>query len=524
MNTNVQPQGAIPPQRVIPPEAVVMRGIVKRFGDLTALDQVDFVARRGEISVLLGENGAGKSTLMQILSGLYRPDAGQLLIDNVPVNKLSPARAIALGVGMVYQHFQLVDSLTVAGNILLGTSSPRFYLPANAAYDEIRALAENSHLPIDPGALLWTLSVGEKQRVEILKALWRGARIIILDEPTAVLTALEVQPFFSALRRLAAQGTAIILITHKLDEVMSVADRISVLRRGQMRAHDLLGSQTSRQKIEQLIIGSDTAMATVKRASTPHIDAKKNLLQLRDVDVLGERGLLALKKINLSIKAGEILGLAGVSGNGQRELAELLAGLRRPQSGSISLDGQDLSTASASARQRLGLAFVPEDRETQGLAPGLSVLTNLSLRAYREPPHGFVLRLAELKNRAQQLVDKADIRLRSLHQPAGQLSGGNAQKLILAREISARPRLLVAAQPTRGLDFAAAAAIRSQLAALADQGAAVLLISEDLDEILALADRIVVLFAGSVVGNLSRERFAIKRIAALMLGSVEEKS
>lgn len=501
--------------------AVVMRGISKRFADMTALKQVDFIARAGEISALLGENGAGKSTLMQIISGLYRPDAGRLQIHGQEIIGLSPARAISLGVGMVYQHFQLVDSLSVAENILLGTRAPRFFLSAKAGHKEIRALAERSSMPTDPAAPLWTLSAGEKQRVEILKALWRGAKIIILDEPTAVLTALEVDPFFVALRRLAANGAAIILITHKLDEVMRVADRVSVLRRGQMVVADQRLSEILRQDIEQAIIGSETVIPVVKRSIKAHAPSQKVLLKLREVEVIGEQGVPALRNLNLYLRAGEILGLAGVSGNGQRELAELLAGLRKLKSGTVYFDTQDISQISANQRARLGMAFVPEDRSHQGLATGMSVLANLSLRAYRQSPQGFVLRMADLNARAQRLVEQGDIRLRSLQQPAGQLSGGNAQKLILAREISFQPRLLVAAQPTRGLDFAAAAAVRTRLVELAEQGSAVLLISEDLDELLALSDRIAVLFAGSVVGDMSRAHFDLKGIAALMLGQSE---
>ncbi len=499
-----------------------LRGVSKRFGEVQALQDVSLTARAGQVTALLGENGAGKSTLMQVLAGITIPDRGEILLDGKRVDLASPAAAIAHGVGMVHQHFQLVPGLSVAENILLGTDSPRWLLPRGAGHDAIRALAERSALAVDPAASVASLSVGEQQRVEILKVLWRGARVLILDEPTAVLSPLEVVPFFATVRALADAGAAVVLITHKLAEVRQVAERVTVLRRGRVVAGDLATVATGTAELERLILGGEALSRTDGDLAPAPLDRdgreQTPRLQLRAVEALGSRGEPALRGLSLDLKAGELLGLAGVSGNGQRELAEVVVGLRALQSGQIALDGHDLSGTSVRARLERGLAYVPEDRLGQGVAPSLSALQNLSLRAIWRAPQGRLLHWGDLRARAAALVERHDVRLRDLEQPAAQLSGGNVQKLILAREIASRPRLLVAAQPTRGLDLGAAADVRAALRELASQGCAVLLISEDLDELRLLCHRIAVLYRGRVVTVLEHAEASLEKLGRAMLG------
>jgi simple sugar transport system ATP-binding protein len=418
---------------------------------------------------------------------------------------------------MVHQHFQLVPTLSVAENMLLGTAAPRLFLRRDQGHAALRALAAQSGLDVDPGAPLWSLSVGEKQRVEILKVLWRGARVLILDEPTAVLTPLEVQPFFDSVRRLAEGGSAVVLITHKLHEVLAVADRVTVLRRGRVVAAHLDARQTSIAALEAHILGEARAQPLVRPARPTATEGGPPRLQLVDVSAQGPRGERILHGVNLAVQAGEIVGVAGVSGNGQRELADLLLGLQAPLGGRILLDGRDLARASVAERRRRGLGLVPEDRLGQGAAPSLSVLRNLvqdrvlGARSLR-------LRWGELRTLAQERVQAHDVRLRSLEQVAGELSGGNLQKLILARELAAGPRALVVAQPTRGLDLGAAGEVRQRLIELASQGCAVLLISEDLDEVLALSHRIAVLYRGRVAGVVDAAVASAASIGRLMLG------
>lgn len=503
--------------------AVELIDIDKRFGEVAALDKVSFRARAGEISALLGENGAGKSTLMNVLAGLYLPDSGQIRCDGRALTLGSPRQAIDLGIGMVHQHFQLVEPLTVAENVLIGMRAPRFRLRRDSAHRELEALARASGLQVQPGALVGSLSVGQKQQVEILKVLYRGAGILILDEPTAVLGPLEIEPFFDALRRLAAQGTAVVLIAHKLSEVLAVAERVSVLRRGRMVAVDRPIAEVDAAGLRGLILGERVATEGAPGdgagvgAGVEGGAEKTPLLRLRNVHARGPRGEPALEEVDLALYPGEILGIAGVAGNGQRELAEVIVGLRAVEQGGLTLAGIDVTRLNVRARADLGIGYVPEDRLVSGVAPGLSATHNLALKLCRRSPHGVLLDWASLRAEAQKLVEQHDVRLESLDQPVGQLSGGNAQKLLLARELAATPRLLVAAQPTRGLDLGAAGTIRWRLRDLAAQGSGVLLISEDLDEVVELSHRVAVLSRGRVAGVVEEPARHIEQIGRWML-------
>jgi ABC-type uncharacterized transport system ATPase subunit len=499
--------------------AVAMRGITKRFPGVLANDRVDLEAAVGEVHALLGENGAGKSTLSNILTGLYRPDAGQIELWGRPVRFGSPRDSLAAGISMVHQHFRLVEPFTVAENVLLGDvegAGSSFRLHPRAVEREVAALAERYGLPVQPDARIWQLSVGEQQRVEILKALHRDARILILDEPTAVLTPQEASALFPTLRQMAAEGRTVIFISHKLHEVMAVSDRVTVLRGGRSLA-TLRTADTSAEALAGLMVGRD--VATARRQQSGH-EIGGTVLEVEGLECEGDRGQRALHGVSLALRAGEILGVAGVAGNGQRELAEAITGLRRRTSGVVRVAGRALRAGDPRDAIRHGVAHVPEDRLGTGVSPGLSIAANGVLKAYRNAPasRGPLLRLGHIRTRAADAIERYDVRAPGPDTPARLLSGGNLQKVVLAREFDGSPRVLVAASPTRGLDVGSIETVQGYLRQAAAEGVGVLLISEDLDEIMTLADRIVVLYEGRVMATLDAEGARVEQLGLLMAG------
>jgi general nucleoside transport system ATP-binding protein len=499
-----------------PPLAVEMRGIVIRFPGVLANDDVDFDLRPGEVHALLGENGAGKSTLMNILVGLYQPDEGSISVDGKKVQFSSPRDAIGAGLGMVHQHFTLVPSMTVTENVLLGLDQPRFLLDLHRYEGRIAELAKGVGLKIDPGAKIWQLSVGEQQRVEILKMLYRGVRILIMDEPTAVLAPQEVDELFKTLRAMTARGESIVFISHKLDEVLQIADRITVMRRGKVTAAGLAAQGRTKVDLARLMVGRDV----LERVSKEPHDPGTVVLSLRNVSAINDKDLPALRHFSLDVRSGEIVGVAGVAGNGQSELAEVITGLRRCE-GVVEVNGRSVANRPAIEAIRGGVAHVPEDRHGVGSAPSLSVSDNLMMKSYREPPvaRGFIIDTAVARSRAEELRDDYKIAAPSIDAEARLLSGGNLQRLILAREIDTGPRLMVAVQPTRGLDVGAIENVHRLLLAQRAAGTAILLISEDLDEILTLADRIAVIYEGELLGIVDAATADIHDIGLMMTGS-----
>ncbi len=495
--------------------AVEAVGVVKSFPGVLANDHVDFDLRPGEIHALLGENGAGKSTLMNILAGLYRPDEGEIRIDGHPVAFRSPRDAIAAGLGMVHQHFTLVPSQTVTENILLGLDRPRFLLDARGSEDEIRRLAATFGLRVDPRAKIWQLGVGEQQRVEILKMLYRGARILIMDEPTAVLAPQEIEELFRTLRTMTAAGRSVVFISHKLTEVLAIADRVTVMRRGRVTAAGIPAAGSTRADLARLMVGRDVLESLERSVSAPG----EVLMSVRDVEADNDRGLPALRGVSLDVRAGEIVGIAAVAGNGQAELAEVITGLR-PSRGSVSVGGERVSNRSPRHAIRQGVAHVPEDRTGVGSAPNLSVADNLIMKRFRARPvsRGWFIDDAAARKLAESLKEEYRISAPSIDTEARLLSGGNLQRLILAREIETKPALLVACQPTRGLDVGAIEAVHRLLLERRAAGAAILLISEDLDEILAMADRIDVMYEGQIVGSFDARTADVHDIGLLMTG------
>ena len=490
------------------PTAVEMRRITKRFPGVLANDAVDFSLRQGEIHALLGENGAGKSTLMNILTGLYRPDSGTILLRGAPSVFHSPRDAIQAGIGMVHQHFMLVPTQTVTENVLLGLDQPRFRLRLGE-YDRVVAdLGRQYGLQVDPKAKIWQLSVGEQQRVEILKMLYRGARVLIMDEPTAVLAPQEVQELFRTLRSMAAEGKSIVFISHKLHEVMEIADRITVLRKGRVTAGGLAVGETSREALARLMVGREVLFDVARADARPG----EVVLAVEHLQALNDRGLPALRGASLEVRAGEIVGLAGVAGNGQTELAQVITGLRAPTGGSVRIHGELLGAAGGGAGQETkaarqaidaGVAHIPEDRTGVGSAPNLSITDNLIMKAYREEPigHGWSIDSDAARHRAEGLRGEYEILVPTVEQPARLLSGGNLQRMILAREISRRPPLLIAVQPTRGLDVGAIEGVQRLLLEQRSAGSAILLISEELEELMSLSDRVYVVYGGEIMGE-----------------------
>lgn len=500
--------------------AVEMQDIVLRFPGVLANDHVNFTLYPGEIHALLGENGAGKSTLMNVLTGLYKPQSGEIRIHGKKVSFNSPRDAIANGIGMVHQHFMLVENQTVTENILIGLDTPRFALNLKKYDQEISNLAEQFGIHIDPTAKIWQLSVGEQQRVEILKILYRGANILIMDEPTAVLAPQEADELIETLKGMAAQGKSIAFISHKLNEVKHVADKLTVLRRGRATAERVDLQDFTRESLASLMVGREVIFNLHKCEQT----AGREVLRLEDVSALNNKNLTALRNVDLALHEGEILGIAGVAGNGQSELVEVITGLR-PCTGRIWLEGKDIANKPPSFSISQGLAHIPEDRIGVGSAPNLSLTSNIIMKRYDQQPvsQKWQLDYVAADSLADGLKTEYDIQAPSVQTQARKLSGGNLQKLILARELSSTPRMVVAMQPTRGLDVGAIESVQQLLLNQREQGCAILLVSEDLDELLSLSDRIAVMYEGQIVGVLCSEDFDITQIGLMMTGTLPEE-
>jgi simple sugar transport system ATP-binding protein len=482
------------------PLVLELRGITKRFPGVVANDHVDFELRREEVHALLGENGAGKSTLMNILYGLYRPDEGEIVLQGKPVTFHSAKDAIGAGIGMVHQHFMLIPVMTVAENIVLAQEpvTNGVFLDYGAARHRVAELAHTFGFAIDADANVEDLSVGQEQRVEILKALYRRADILILDEPTAVLTPQEAKELFEILRTLRREGMSVIFISHKLNEVLEIADRITVLRRGQ-KIDTVSREGATEEGLARMMVGREVLLRVAKTAAAPG----DPLLEVRDLHALDDRGVESVRGVSLEVRAGEILGLAGVDGNGQSQLVEVLSGLRRPTSGAVLVAGKDVTGAGARKIIELGVGHIPEDRQRRGLVLEFSLAENLALHDYDHKPNsrfGWLFPRA-LVQRARRLLQQFDVRGGGPQTRAAALSGGNQQKVVLAREIARDPRVLLAAQPTRGLDVGAIEFVHRRLVEARDQGQAVLLVSLELEEILSLSDRILVIYEGEIVGE-----------------------
>ncbi|KRE40079.1 ABC transporter ATP-binding protein [Paenibacillus sp. Soil724D2] len=499
-----------------------MNQIVKQFGSVVANNHVDFRAKAGEIHALLGENGAGKSTMMCMLSGIYRPTSGEILIHGEKVRIRSPKDAMNLGVGMVFQNFRLVQTLTAAENIVLGESSSFWRGPRWLARksEEIEGISKHFGLPFPVDRPIWQLSVGEQQRVEIVKTLYRGADLIILDEPTSVLTPGEVDQLFETLNRMKEEGKTVIMTTHKLKEVMFASDRISVMRKGEMIA-TMTKSETNERDLAQLMVGKESLESRTVVREKPQ---GKPMLVVGGLDVYAEHGRKVLGGLHFQVCEGEIVGVAGVSGNGQKELAEVLTGLRVWKQGDIRFDGKALRNGSVRAAIDLGIAHVPENRMKSGLAGNLGAVDNLLFKTYRSPERSRfgLLRTGSNRSWTQKLVEMFDVRTSGIDAPVQNMSGGNQQKLLFAREIDQGPKLMVAVHPTQGLDVGATEGVHQLLEELRSKGSSVLLISEDLDEVLQLADRILVMYDGRIVGNIPRKEANREYIGMLMAGSEED--
>jgi ABC-type uncharacterized transport system ATPase subunit len=497
--------------------AVEMRGIVKRFPGVLANDHVDFGLRQGEVHALLGENGAGKSTLMNVLAGLYKPEEGTIHVEGRRVHFNSPRDAILAGLGMVHQHFMLVPSQTVTENIVLGLDQPRFFLRLPELDKRMLALQEQYGLKVDPKAKIWQLSVGEQQRVELLKMLYRGARVLIMDEPTAVLTPQEVDDLFVTLRSMTQRGHSVVFISHKLDEVLAIANRITVLRHGQVTAAGLDARGVAKRDLAQLMVGRAVVFTIERHPARPGAV----VLALEGVCAEGDRGLAALRDVSLEVHAGEIVGVAGVAGNGQSELAQVITGLRNCTSGRVLINGEEVSNHPPGFTIARHVSHIPEDRTGVGTSPGLSLADNLIMKSYRQPPvaKGWVLNRPVIHQQAVELKTAYDIAAPSVDTLVRLLSGGNLQKAILAREMSASPKLVVAVQPTRGLDVGAIEAVHRVLLDERDRGTAILLISEELDEIMSLADRIVGIYEGQLMGEVNAEEATLAELGLMMAGT-----
>lgn len=495
-----------------------MKGIRKTFGKTVANDQVNLRLYAGEIHALLGENGAGKSTLMNILLGIYKPNAGEILYRGEKITIKNPKYAAELGIGMVHQHFELIHPLSVAENIFLSMTHRRFLLNQQEMEQSIRGFAEKFALPVDPSAKIWQLSVGEQQRVEIIKLLCRDCEILVLDEPSAVLTPQEAKEMFKTLRKMADDGKAVIVISHKMNEVMENADRITVLKNGRVE-DELLSKDASIKRLTKAVIGERTMQETTRKRQK---EQGKLLVEAEEITVKNDKGLLALDKVSFQLHAGELFAIAGVAGNGQRELAEALVGLRPTVSGRILLEGKDITKTNARQRIDLGISFIPEDRLKMGLIPGMDMKQNSILKKFRTAAcsKAGILNKKSIALMTRKYVKQHAIRHGGIDLPVSMMSGGNQQKLLVAREMEGDPTLVVAAYPIRGLDIGAAEAIHEILLAQREKGSCILLISEELDEIFALSDRVAVLCDGQLMGIRNTAETNYEEIGRMMSGEL----
>ncbi|MFQ5612014.1 MAG: ABC transporter ATP-binding protein [Anaerolineae bacterium] len=500
------------------PPVLELRGITKQFPGVLANDDINFSLESGEIHALLGENGAGKTTLMNILYGLYPPDRGEILIRDKRATITEPNDAIRQGIGMVHQHFMLVPVLTVVENVMLGQESllNGIFLNRRKVANQVREISQKYGLHVDPKAYVKDLPVGVQQRVEIIKVLYRDAHILILDEPTAVLTPQEVEELFAIMRALVEQGVSIIFITHKLKEVLAVADRISVLRRGKM-VGTVKPEETSEQSLAEMMVGRAVELLVHKTPATPG----EPVLTIENLVVKDDRHNIAVDGVSLEVCAGEVMGVAGVQGNGQTELVEALTGLRRVEAGVVKIDGQDVTHATPRQITEQGVAHVPEDRQRDGLVLPYPLTDNIVLNTYYRKPFasGIIINESEVRQITERVIKEFDVRTPGIKVPAANLSGGNQQKVIVAREFSRPIQLLIAAQPTRGLDVGSIEYIHSRIIQKRDEGTAVLLVSTELDEVRALSDRIAVMFEGKIVGILPANRVTKEQLGLLMAGA-----
>ena len=493
-----------------------LRNITKRFGDVLANDRVNIVVRPGTIHAIVGENGAGKSTAMRIAYGFYTPDSGEIIIDGQPREIRTPHDAIALGVGMVHQHFMLVETMTVAENIVLGAEpGGAASLDLNKAVAEIRSLSQEFKLAVNPDATIEGLSVGQQQRVELLKALYRHARLLILDEPTAVLSPQEVEEFFTILKGMREQGKTIVIITHKLSEVLAISDDVTVMRDGKV-VGEVKTSETNAADLARMMVGREVLL----RIEKPDAKPADLVLSLEDFSVRGSDGAPRVDKISFDVRAGEIVGIAGIEGNGQTELIEALSGLvpGSRMSGAIKFLGQDITRIDARLRKELGIAHIPEDRHRRGLLLDFDLAENSILGVHYRPPaaRGVFLNQQGIRQRASEIIRDFDVRPPNAALPARALSGGNQQKLIIGREFELNPKLLLVSQPTRGVDIGAIEFIHSKLVGLRDAGCAVLLVSAELEEVTALADRLLIIHEGKIAGEVDPRQTSLEEIGLLM--------
>lgn len=503
------------------PPLLELRGITKRFPGVLANDHIDLTLNEGEILALLGENGAGKTTLMNVLYGLYTPDEGEIWVRGSKVDIHDPHDAIDLGIGMVHQHFMLVPVFTVTENVMLGVETVKYggFLDREAASARIRQISSQFGLKVEPDALVEDLPVGVQQRVEIIKVLYRQANILIFDEPTAVLTPQEVEDLFKVIRSLVEQGKSLIFITHKLNEVLEIADRISVLRHGRV-VGSALPTEATEASLASMMVGRDVILKVEKEAVKPG----EVVLEVKDLVVHDDRNLTAVDGVSFQLREGEVLGIAGVQGNGQTELVEALTGLRRIESGHVTMLGRDITSSSPRQVREVGSAHVPEDRQRDGLILPFSIADNLVLNTYYEQPfaRGISLQHVNIEKVAKERVEQFDVRTPGIFVPASNLSGGNQQKVIVAREFSRPIKVLIASQPTRGLDVGSVEYIHSRIIQKRDEGCGVMLVSPELDEIINLSDRIAVMFDGKILAILSAEEATREKLGLLMAGILDE--